>query len=514
MKLNNILFKGAVAACAMLISASCSDSYLDTDPTEFLDEDAVSEVLQQDESRVVALITGAYMNFYNGGDYHTRHDDFGFPAIVITTNLNCEDIAYWRDAHFFCYDYQLDNRLGNYARTASMWCQLYQVIDNSNDIIEMLKPTDSRPVPSSNSLKSMLGQAYGLRAYCYFWLVNLWQQPLSEGADQLGVPLKTEDVYRPERVPVGEIYEQIVDDLDNAYGYLQGLGISSKGNLSEYSVAAIYANVLMFMGNYADAAKYAEEAIKGGSLNSPAEMMSGFNSLDMSEVLWGYYVNNETTGYYASFFSHMDSYFIGYGGQVGYRKLIASNLYDQIDDNDVRKGWFGYNPAFNLLPVSYSFENSAHFENYIAGKFRDKYMTSGGNDDPFTSDIIYFRTAEMYYLAAEAYYLNNEPSKAQAKLNEIMSTRLAGYNCGLSGQALYDEICLQKRVDMWGEVSRYLDAKRRGEMIDRSKSVNIAADLPYYDAVTYSARDYRMIYRIPTVEMQNNPDIPMSDDNK
>lgn len=512
MKLNNILYKG-LAVAATLFVASCSDSYLDTAPTEFLDEDAVAESLAKDDSKVTALITGAYMNFYNGGDYHTSHDDFGFPAIVITTDLLCEDVTYFRDTNWFCYDYQLDNRLGNYRRTVSMWRQLYQVIDNVNDIIEMLKPSDDDATLTSNQ-KSMLGQAYGLRAYCYFWLVNLWQQPLSVGADQLGVPLKTEEVYRPERVPVGEIYDQITSDLDNAYGYLQGQGLTNKGNLSEYSVAAIYANVLMFKGDYANAAKYAEEAIKGGALNSKAEMRSGFNSLDMSEVLWGYYVNNETTGYYASFFSHMDSYFIGYGGQVGYRKLVASALYDKIDDNDVRKSWFGYNVNYNLLGVSYEFETGYGFDNYIAGKFRDKYMTSMGADDPFTSDIIYFRTAEMYYLAAEAYYLNNEPAKAQAKLNEIVPTRLTGYNCALSGDALYQEICLQKRIDMWGEGCRYLDAKRRDEYIKRSESVNYASDLPYYDAVDYSARDYRMIYRIPTVEMQNNPDIPASDDNK
>lgn len=511
MKSNNILFKGIVMSTA-LFAASCSDSYLNTEPSQFLDEDAVSEALQ-DPTKVQALITGAYMNFYNGGDYHTRHDDFGYPAIVITTDLLCEDVAYHRDQHFFCYDYQLDNRLGNYARTVSMWRQLYQVIDNTNDIIEMLKPTDSRPAPEGQ-LKSMLGQAYGLRAYCYFWLVNLWQQPLSVGANQLGVPLKTEDVYRPERVPVGEIYDQIVSDLENGYGYLKGAGLSNKGNLSEYSVAAIYANVLMFKGDYANAAKYAEEAIKGGALNSKAEMLSGFNSLDMSEVIWGYSVNGETTGYYASFFSHMDSYFIGYGGQVGFRKLVGSQLYDKIDANDVRKKWFGYNDDYNLLGISYGYEDGYGFSDYIAGKFRDKYMTSDGADDPFTSDIIYFRTAEMYYLAAEAYYLNDEPTKAQDKLNEIVSTRLDGYTCSLSGQALYDEICWQKRIDMWGEGCRYLDAKRRDENITRSASVNYAADLRFYNAIDYSARDYRMIYRIPTVEMQNNPEIPADDDNK
>lgn len=512
MKLHNIIFNG-LAVGALAIASSCSDDFLETKPTEFLDGEDVAASMQEDPAKVQSYVTGAYMNFYNGGDYHTRHDDFGYPAIRLTTDLLCEDVAYHRDQHFFCYDYQLDNRLGNYARTVSMWRQLYQVVDNANTIIELLKPAEG--AEPEGEAKQMLGQAYALRAYSYFWLVNLWQQPLSAGADQLGVPLKTETEYRPERVPVGEIYDQILSDIDTGYKYHEGEGyITGKSNLSEYSAAFIYANVLMFTGEYEKAAQYAEKAIAGGELNTPEQMLSGFNSLDMPEVIWGYSVTSETTGYYASFFSHVDSYFIGYGGQVGFRKLVSSYLYDQIDDNDVRKLWFGESAAYNLLGVDYSYEESYGFDDYISNKFRDKYMTTLGSAEPFTSDIIYFRIAEMYYVAAEAYYLAGQTNKAQDMLNTIMVTRLPGYKCDKSGQALLDEICIQKRVDMFLEGCRYLDAKRRNEMIERSKSDNYAADLNNYNAIDYSARDYRMIYRIPIAEMQNNPDIPASDDNK
>ena len=67
---------------------------------------------------------------------------------------------------------------------------------------------------------------------------------------------------------------------------------------------------------------------------------------------------------------------------------------------------------------------------------------------------------------------------------------------------------------MWAEGCRYLDAKRRNETINRAASVNYSPDLASMNAVTYSARDYRMIYQIPTVEMENNPDIPADDNNE
>lgn len=512
MNLKNIIFKG-FAFCAIVLTASCSDDYLEKAPTRYLEEEGVTATMQKTPEKVQAYVTGAYMNLYIGGDYRKSHDDFGLRAIKLATDLYCEDVAYNRDAHYFCYDYQLDNRLGNYRRVGSTWNQLYSVIDNANTIILMLKPANGGQ-PASKEAKIMLGEAYSLRAYCYFWLINLWQHPYSVAADKPGVPLKTEEVYRQERVPVKDIYAQILSDIERGYDYLKGEKYhNGKVGLSEYAAAAIYANILMFTGDYANAAKYAEAAAAGGSFNSESDMLAGFNSLNMPEVIWGYNVTTETTGYYASFFSHADSYMMGYGGKIGYRKLIASDLYDKIAENDIRKKWFGYNADYNKLNVSYAYEEAANLTPYIQNKFRDTYIT-GTSTEAFTSAIIYFRSGEMYFVAAEAYYLAGDETKARNMLNAVMATRIPGYSCTESGDALYREICLQKRIDTWMEGNRYLDAKRRDETIDRSTSTNHAVDLPKFKAVTYSSRDFRMIYHIPDSEMQNNPAITKNDDNE
>lgn len=511
MNIKNTFYKLSMISAAVLIS-SCGDDYLETSPTHVLEEEAVTETMQKDPSQVQAYVTGAYLNLYCGGDYWVSHDDFGLPAIKLATDLLCDDIAYNRDVHYFCYDYQLDNRMGNYRRTGSTWNQLYQVVDNANTIITMLKPAEGEAVADATA-QTMLGEAYSLRAYAYFWLVNLWQHPYSAAKDKPGVPLKTDTEYIQKRVNVGEIYEQILADIDAGYNYLEGKGFhNSKIGLSEYAAAAIYANILLFVGDNTNAAKYAEIAAKSAPLNSEAEMLSGFNSLSMSEVIWGYNVNSETTGYYASFFSHVDSYMIGYGGNVGFRKLVASYLYDQIADEDIRKKWFGYNEEYNLHNINYGYEENLGLTKYISNKFRDISMTNPP-ESPFTSALIYFRSGEMYFVAAEANYLAGNEAKAREMLNSVMATRIPGYNCSLSGSALYDEICIQKRIETFEEGNRYLDVKRRGETIDRSKSVNHAVDLNNFDAVTYSAHDYRMIYHIPNSEMENNPEITEDDDN-
>ena len=131
-----------------------------------------------------------------------------------------------------------------------------------------------------------------------------------------------------------------------------------------------------------------------------------------------------------------------------------------------------------------------------------------GAEGPFTSDVIYMRTAEMYYVAAEAYYLAGNTTKAQEALTTIMATRVPGYICTSTGEALYKEICVNKRIDMFEEGSRFFDIKRRNESIDRSLSTDAPiSELEYVGAVRYSGHDAKMIYQIPDAEIQNNPEI-------
>lgn len=498
----------AFAAATLLSATACSEDYLDLRPEGLIDAEDVSATMQSDPTKVQSYVTGAYMNFYNGGDWRTSHDIYGFQSLSIATFMMTDDVTLPRNAQWFSFDYQLDNRLANYRRTTATWRELYQVINDCNTVIELLKPADGEEPSKENA--QMLGQMYTLRAYNYYLLVNLYAKPYSSGKDQLAVPIRTDEKYEEARATIAEVYAQIEEDVVTGYNYLKGKGYyGGKGAMSEYASAFVYANVLLQMGQYEKAAQYAELALSGNNLNTPDEMMSGFNSLDMSEVIWGQTVTSETTCYYACFFSHVDTYMIGYGGQVGYRKLGASEIVDQIADNDVRKGWFGYEEDYNLLGIDYSYENGNGWLPYLSNKFRDIYLTSMGEIGPFESDVIYFRAAEMYFVAAEAYYLAGKTTEAQDALNRILSTRIPGYACTKSGEELYKEICLQKRIEMFEEnTSRYFDIKRRNEHVNRALSTDIPlAGLQYINAVEYNGYDDRLVYQIPTVEIENNPAI-------
>ena len=226
--------------------------------------------------------------------------------------------------------------------------------------------------------------------------------------------------------------------------------------------------------------------------------LTGFNDINLSEVLWGADINSETNTFYASFMSNMDPFGPGYAGDLGNYKMIASDLYDKIADNDIRKKWFGIDVA----------ESNSHYNvrQYIQRKFVD--VGSLGTGDTFCSDYIYLRTGEMYFVAAEALYRAGKTAEAKTMLETIMQTRVPGYTCDKSGDALLEEIEIQKRIEMWGEGRRLFDMKRRNEDLDRTHATNHSATTPK----SVPAGDKLFIYQIPDKELNANSAITEQND--
>ena len=429
---------------AAFIMGSCSDDFLDKEPSENASEDQIKDLLDKDPTAIQAYITGYYKNMFSP-EAQQSHDDFGLKAFELATDLMGDDMAYMT-SHFFVYDYLLDNRASSYRRTTTYWQELYAVISGANEVISGLKEqADS----GDESVEKMLGQSYTIRAYCYFWLINMYQQPYEWNKDKLGIPIYTESETKLNRVPVSEVYEQILSDIDKGYNYLKGKGIAKKDELNEYAAAAIYANILSFVNDYPDqwneVAKYAKLAIEGGSLMSEKELLSGFNDLSLSEVLWGADINGETNTHYK-----------------------------------VRQ--------------------------YVQRKFIDIGSTAPGftpTGDTFCSDYIYLRTGEMYFVAAEALYRAGKESEAKTMLTTIMKTRNPKYETSATSDALLQEIELQKRIEMWGEGRRLFDMKRRNESLDRTHAINHSAIAPK----EVPAGSKLFIYQIPDKELNANSEI-------
>lgn len=479
---------------------SCSDSFLETDYTEYLDAEAASEAAGKNPD---VFLNGmwSWMVTYNQTS-SSAHDDFGYMSVLHSTDMMTEDIAMGA-AHWFSYDYQFDNRMYNYRRTNCDWTNFYTMIAKANEIIS-LYPEGGETV----SQKGLLGQAYAIRGLSYYYLIQLYQFPVTAGgtinSDAPGVPLMyteadgmtTEEIAAKKgRNTLGDVYAQIESDLLKAVENLEsGYERPNKNYIDAHVANGILARYYLLSQQWQKAADAANKARSGYSMMDNAGLHDGFMDLNNKEWMWGFAHTTETQTTYASFFSMISNLAPGYAG-IGYApRLIDARLYAYIPDTDLRKSLFN-GPEGSTTQAT----NAANLP-YANIKF--------GNTGDWTMNYVYMRAAEMVLIEAEAYAQLGDGAKAAQVLKELMSARQPDWN---QSSVTVDDVWMQRRIELWGEGFGYFDLKRLNKGIDRTYEGS--NHLPGYK-LAVPAQDKRWTYQIPTREIQENSLISEEDQNE
>lgn len=125
--------------------------------------------------------------------------------------------------------------------TDKFWDGRYKNILACNIVIDAL-PDMAYAESEYGTYCKLAAQAYTLRAYHYFCLINTYAAPWSEeNKSKLGVIKRTSpeiDVTPTERATIGEIYTLMTEDLENARKYLEDA--SSNYTKWEITPAAVY----------------------------------------------------------------------------------------------------------------------------------------------------------------------------------------------------------------------------------------------------------------------------------
>ena len=476
---------------------SCGSDYLDTEYTTYLSAEAAGEAAGNNPD---VFLNGMWS--YMVDMYSSSHDAFNYMSVMLSTDAMAEDMAFGA-LHWFSYDYQFDNRMYNYRRTAVNWSLFYTEISKSNEIIA-LYPNG----PQTDGEKALLGQAYAMRGFSYYYLIQLYQNCVkadgSLNTTAKGVPMyyasteglsDEEQTTRKGRNTVALVFEQIESDLTNAVSLLNESGYErpSKNYIDAGVANGMLARYYLLTQQWQKAANAANAARQGYSIMGNAGLHDGFMDVTNEEWMWGFDQSTETSTIYASFFSHISNIAPGYAG-LGYSpKLIDARLYSQIPDDDYRKS------LFNGPNGDSSQSSTGAKYPYANLKF--------GNDGNWTMDYPYMRAAEMVLIEAEAYARLGENAKAAQVLAVLMANRQPSWS---KASVSVDEILLQRRIELWGEGFSYFDLKRLNKGIDR----NYSGSNHYTGCkLTVSAQDANWTYQIPRSEMQENKQLTADDQN-
>lgn len=482
------IFKITGVASLLLFGVSCSEDYLEQEPSEFLTTDQIADAAEKNPAVVRGTLTGIYsLMVETGTGGTTGHDDFGHKGYDIFGDMLSGDMALsvstygWYRASITEFQAPLDfTNLDNYQ----VWRYYYRIIRSSNTVIAALGGNDA--VPDLEENRYILGQAKAIRAHSYFYLTQYYAKGFNASEEILPIYDDLEDQNGP-KVATSEIYALMESDLNSAISLLDGFTRTQKNEIDISVAKGILAYVYGSRGDkWQEVYDLTNDAMAGYSIITGDGVVGGFNDLNDPSWMWGIDVTADLELDLVSWWGQVDRFTYSYAW-AGDAKAIDEDLYDAIPDNDLRKAQFraptgGY---ADLMPLN---------------KFYSPERVIGGQN-PVTTDYVFMRVEEMYLLNAEAAANLGKDADAVISLKAILMERLddVAYLDGLAGQALKDEIYLQTRIELWGEGKSYLAMKRNKATIVRGPNhlsfVGVA--IPYDDE--------RLTFEIPESEIQNNP---------
>lgn len=508
---------------SMLAGAALLGSCLDTAPLgDTITEAQKKQTIEDQPKRLAAGVSGALANFYAYKQTVKTHADFGYPSIMLIlesrgVDMVSEDIGYnWFSAPLTYSDVNYTNNSNKI-----IWQTLYNQIRSANDVTAKVDATTTNKQYQFN-----LAQAYTVRAFDYFKLVQIYQQTYGsiDPDKKLGVPLITEknqNTAKEEgcaRATVKATYQQILDDLNNAVTLFNSSGIErdDKRYANEYVARAIRAQVYLTMKNYSAALTDAEYVINNSgatpySQNDAAKPT--FVSINDDSWLWGIKTaetDDVVQSQIVNFPSHMGSLCFGYAS-VGSWRRVNKKLYNSIPSTDVRKGWFldADTLSSNLSAAQQSYVIAeVGAPPYAQVKFNAYKGVLGQSIN--ASDIPLIRIEEMYYIKAEAEAMGGNPTAGAATLTSFVTTyRNPSYTfTGTTAAQVQEEVFQQKRMEFWGEGIIWFDYMRLGKAFDRRGGGFEAAS-----CYNIPAGDNALIYPLPLDEVQYNKKIGNANNN-
>ena len=532
MKMNNRYFV-ALLGSAMLLTTSCSD--LDTNPSgSTMSDGQLNEVLAQDPSKLKSEVSGMYANMIEYGAitqwYGTgqpRHYDFGYASTMMMMDASGQDEPSQVSGYnWYNKPLRFVDRTANSETTYFIWNQCYKNIKVANDV---LKSVDLENL--SDVAKSYVGQAYAMRAFEYFTLIQIYQFSYKGHEDAAGVPIVTEKTAEAEannnpRAAVKDVYKQIMDDLNTAIDYLTD-SRSAKSEINRQVAYGLRARVNLVMQNWADAAADAQKAAEGYTpLSKDAAAAPGFNDVSASNWIWGNIVDESNDIVQSGIlnFPSMMCSFTGNGYSPTYAcRMINSKLWKEIPSTDVRKGWWiDANLNSPIVNPKYVVHQEDEDEDGNVVKYLAVYNQTGDEvadiTEPYTNvkfgayknqygnelnacDIPLMRVEEMILIQAEATAMGGNVEEGKRILENFVRTyRDPSYTCNATtAEGVQDAVWFQRRVELWGEGFSFTDLLRLKKPLDRTGAnyeVSVRFNLPAESPI--------FLYLIPEDEENHN----------
>lgn len=437
--------KYLIIALTGVVFISCSDEFLNPLPDTRVTVDTFFQTDENVEAGIIGIydaLQGVNANTESNITRSNRGVQFEHLLTEHRSDNTRNRTLEGSKADFDRYVVDADN-----VESEDYYQSMYAVIFRANNILNFIDIADE-----ANQAK-YAAEAKFLRAFAYFNLVRLFSD----------VPLVTSVVGDEDkealflRVPVAQIYEQIVADLQEA---INNLDNSSKSRASRAAAQGILAKVYLTQPNrnYSGAQQLCQDILSSG----PADpLMANFRDVFYSElnkeiifaIQYEFGNSFDSQGYSAEFTSGGRRQ----GGDDG-QNIVNANLiadFELYGGNRTAVSYFTFSDAITEV-IKYLPEGSDVTANP---------PTYGGNARNAGNDFIALRYADVLLMHAEAILAGGEETVNAVAIDSYMRVKVrAGFDAVTDRPSILtkDALLVERRVELAFENQRFFDLLRFG----------------------------------------------------
>jgi len=408
-----------------------------------------SENVYTDDATASAVLISRYAGLGSNSPLRA----FSVNSIFLVSGLSADELALYgggANGNTTLAQYYLNSLSAGISTNSSpsIWSDLYSNVYVVNLILERLAASRSL-TPSVK--QQLMGEAKFLRAFYYFYLVNLYGD----------VPLTTTSDYRADAVlsrsPQVQVYQQIIADLKDAQNLLTGgyVGADAKSSTIErlrpnkWAATALLARAYLYRQQWDSAELEATAVINNTGLYSLCPSLNNVFLKNSTEAIWQIQpVNPGWNTEDARIFILPPTGPTSNSSVTGYPVYLSSWLLDSFEISDQRRmDWIN---SVTANGITY----------YYPYKYKSATLNA-----PVTEYLMVLRLAEQYLIRSEARARQGNIGGAQSDLDTIRErARLPDISAN-DQASLLSAIMHERQIELfteWG--NRWLDLKRKGNL--------------------------------------------------
>lgn len=567
----NLIINGVLGLLMAGGMASCASDYLDTPPMASITDYQVGQTTENLAKAINGI--GWMMNYpavANGSV-----DGGGYPCgstgeAYMMSFFDCFGGDTYQ--YHFCMfqsggmarmEY-FDN--ANFYTSAKPWGFYYTLARQANAILEKVDDAEESIEGQRDQIKA---QALCFRAHSYIRLLQMFGPRWSDSnnGERKCIVLRLKQSTDPmPLVSMNTVLDQIYMDLEEAISLFEAEGTYKErptwATPTLEVACGLLARAALLQDDWATAEKMAEKAQNGHSIMTNDQWCNGFmeansdylwtNSVDqpndvLTNISWGAY--NACNGNYATYWEqgcgniNMDLVRLLDPKDIRLTRFVIPQNINQKVENWWNPTYCGSLNMFVYKPSGTSKAFSRALYTYVASKtpthsqglevitgYTDiagrglqptivfgsqlKFYVFGGSDQ--LNQYPYMRSTEMLLTQAEAAYMQGKTETAQNLISKLTTMRIPGSSpITKTGQALLDEIRLQRRIELWGEGTNFFDLKRWG--MSNVRTAWVEGDVNSGNTPSSYAINIRpdqanhWVLRVPKVETDYNSAIDISE---